>query len=519
MNYSVRDVDTKQAAKGCGVALVLGVLALVLVSWLASPLVHPFVMTVWKHWPGWTMLALAGVGLILTLNGRLRFGIPVLVVFALLWLIGVLFGTLWKQESYLANTDITQLSTEPETTGYRFLPLEVAKTTATNKTTDSQVTPGEVEPLVVGDTANWIVPEEPNNFSTKYFGSQPGFLTINTTADTERDTTEFAPGYGICCFNGRSLWWSSIKRHFFADYVPESYMTELNGETVIVQPYSTYYPDFSHVLPVMVPRFGGVLVFHSDGTSEDLSPEEAASKYPGGRFFPHELASYFAQSYQLENGIWNYLFTHKDQPDVPKLGSSDSKSDSKSNEFPFLIPTQDGPEWYTAVEPYGASKSAYMSYYIDATTGEVKTYKFSEPLVGPDRAESFVNNAFNTLKGTSFYEPRPLVKNGNLYWMLSASASGTPDVQFTALVDAYSEDVIRLDNRQAVERVVNGEDPHNVGQVVASSGTPSQSTGASTESTTPSTSSPSSSDLSTVSDQDLARILREAADRLEKTNR
>jgi hypothetical protein len=160
-----------------------------------------------------------------------------------------------------------------------------------------------------------------------------------------------------------------------------------------------------------------------------------------------------------------------------------------------------------------------MSYYIDATTGEVKTYKFSEPLVGPDRAESFVNNAFNTLKGTSFYEPRPLVKNGNLYWMLSASASGTPDVQFTALVDAYSEDVIKLDNRQAVERVVNGEDPHNVGQVIASSGTPSQSSGASTETTPPSTSSPSSSDLSTVSDQDLARLLREAADRLEKTNR
>ena len=519
MSYSVRNVDPKQARRGCGIALLLGVVALLLVFWLASPLLHPFVMTVWKHWPGWTMLALALVGLVLTLNGRYRLGVPVLVVFTLLWLIGALFGSLWKQESYLAATDITNLSTEPETTGYRFLPLEVARTTATNKTTDPQVTPGEVEPLVVGDTANWIVPEEPNNFSTKYFGSQPGFLTINTTADTKRDTTEFAPGYGICCFDGRSLWWSSIKRHFFADYMPESYMTELNGETVIVQPYLTYYPDFSHVLPVMVLRFGGILVFYSDGTSEDLSPEEAASKHPGGRFFPHELASYFAQSYQLKNGIWNYLFTHKDQPDVPKLGSSDSKSDSKSNEFPFLIPTQDGPEWYTAVEPYGASKSAYMSYYIDATTGEVKTYKFSEPLVGPDRAESFVNNAFNTLKGTSFYEPRPLVKNGNLYWMLSASASGTPDVQFTALVDAYSEDVIRLDNRQAVERVVNGEDPHNVGQVIASSGTPSQSSGASTETTPASTSSPSSSDLSTVSDQDLARLLREAADRLEKTNR
>ncbi|HZB82576.1 MAG TPA: hypothetical protein VE288_07000, partial [Rubrobacteraceae bacterium] len=228
MSYSVRNVDPKQARRGCGIAFLLGVVALLLVFWLASPLLHPFVMTVWKHWPGWTMLALALVGLVLTLNRRYRLGVPMLVIFTLLWLIGALFGSLWKQESYLAATDITNLSTEPETTGYRFLPLEVAKTTADNKTTDPQVTPGEVEPLVVGDTANWIVPEEPNNFSTKYFGSQPGFLTINTTADTKRDTTEFAPGYGICCFNGRSLWWSSIKRHFFADYMPESYMTELN---------------------------------------------------------------------------------------------------------------------------------------------------------------------------------------------------------------------------------------------------------------------------------------------------
>ena len=256
MSYRVGEIDPKQAARGCGIALVVGVILCLLVLWLASPLLHPIAMTVWKHWPGWTVLALALVGLILTLNGSLRLGVPLLVIFTVLWLIGGIFGSWWKYESYLTNTEITQLTTEPETTGFRFLPLEVAETTATNKTTDSQVTPGEVEPLVVGDTANWIVPETPNNFSTKYFGNQPGFLTINTTADTSRDTTEYAPGYGLCCFNNRSLWWSSIKRHFFADYTEESYMTELNGEVVIVQPYLTYYPDFSHVLPVMVPEFG-----------------------------------------------------------------------------------------------------------------------------------------------------------------------------------------------------------------------------------------------------------------------
>jgi hypothetical protein len=262
-------------------------------------------------------------------------------------------------------------------------------------------------------------------------------------------------------------------------------------------------------------------VFRSDGSIEDLSPSEAASKYSGGRFFPEEMAEYFSHAYQYKDGIWNAWFTHQNMPDVPHLGSDSnngSNSDSsktKPNQFPFLIPTDSGPEWYSAVEPYGTSKSAYMAYYINATDGAVQIYKFEQPLIGPDRAETFVNNAFNQLKGTSFYEPRPVVKGGNLYWMLSASASGTPDVQFTALVDAYSEDVIKLKNQSEVERVVNGEDPRKVGEVVSSSGSgldqpSSSSAGSSTDS------SSASGGESTISNAELAKELREAADRLEK---
>jgi hypothetical protein len=506
--------ERRQTAIGAALALAVCAIVVFFFLWVAPVMVHPFVMTIWKHWPGWTMFGLIIAGVILIVTDRSGIGALLLVVFIPLWIIGVIYSDWWKKESYLANISIEQLSDEPDTTGYRFLPLEVVKTTATNKTSDSQVTPGKPWPLIEGDTASWIVPEEPNNFSMEYNGKQPGYLTINTTADTARDTTGFAPGFGLCCFNGRSLGWTNINQHFWADYYPnDAYMTKLPGtkEAVIVQPYDTYYLDWSHWLPVMVPQFGGVLIYHADGTSEDLTPQEAASKYPGGQFFPEELAKYFAYSYQLKDGIWNYLFTHKDLPDIPTLGSS---SDKNSNEFPFLIPTDDGAKWYTAVEPYGASKSAYMAYYIDATTGKVQIYKFTEPLVGADRAETFVNNAFNTLKSTYFYEPRPMVKGGNLYWMLSATASGAPDVQFTALVDAYSEDVIKLDNQQAVQRVVNGEDPHKVGTVVSSSGSTTQSS--SGEATTPTS---TASGLSSESNEQLAQELREAADRLEKAGK
>ena len=508
-SYSDREVI--QAVKILGVILGIFIVVVFITYLVASPILHPFAIGIWKHWPGLIVLGIAIAGAILVMLGRTGLGISLAVVFLVWAVIGGVLGDAWKKEVFLQNSTVEQLQSEPETTGFRFLPLEVAQTTATNKTTDSQVTPASPEPIVEGNKATWIVPEEPNNTSMKYFGSQPGYLTVNTTADTERYTTGYTPGFGLCCFSGRSLPWTSVSKRFWADY-QEDYMTTLNGETVIVRPYVTYYPSFAHIFPVMVPEYGGVLIFRSDGTSEDLTPSEAASKYPDGRFYPHEMAKYFSQANQYKDGIINAIFVHNDMPDVPKLGAKDDKS---ANEFPFLIPVDNKPTWYTAAEPYGASKSVKMSYYVNATTGAIQVYDYanSSAYLGPDRAESYVNNAFNTLKGTSFYEPRPLVKNGNLYWMVSASASGTPDVQFTALVDAHSEDVIRLDNQEAVERVVNGEDPRKVGQVVSGSSTGVGTSNAAT------TSTPSGSDASSMSNEQLAKELREAADRLEKAGK
>lgn len=472
-----------------------------------SPFVHFFVWGVYAHWIGGTLLALTIAGAVLLAvgindkSGRATIGAVMLVVFGCLWAVGVFMNSAWKHQAYLAHTPVNHISDEPDTTGFRFLPLSVAKTTATNKISDSTVSPGEPEPFVEGDEAKWIVPREPNNFNGSVFGTQPGFLTVNTVADTQADTTSYDPGFGLCCWSDW-ITWAAIEKHFWGDFSSaDAYATNLNGETVIVKPYLTRRFDWSHLLPVMYSEWDGDIIFHHDGAIEDLSAAEAPSKYPGARLYPLEMAKYFSESYPYKEGWWNVsrFGQHINQPDVPHLGGDDKNV----NQFPFLIPTEDGPVWYTAVEPYGSAKSAYMSYYVDATSGKVSVYEFPEPLVGPDRAESFVNNAFNQLKSTSFVEPRPFVKNGNLYWMVSATTSGSPDVQFTALVDAYSEDVIKLPSKQAVERVVAGEDPHKVGEVVSAS-----ASSAATDS--------GEDQESTMSDADLARLLREAADRLEK---
>jgi len=509
--------DPKTVGLGCFGVLVAVVVLLLIAGLLLPQIVHPFAMTLWKHWPGLILLGLVLASGVMAV-GRPVIFMPLAIFFFILWVSSGIFGEAWRYEAYLDETNIQNIQTEPETIGFRFLPLEVAEATATNKISDPTVTPGNADPLINNSQAKWIVPLEPNNFSTKYTGKQPGDLVINTTADVTQDNTEFDPGYGLCCFN-RGIGWNSVGKKFWADYNPRNYMTVLDGETVIVQPYLSYHLSWRGIIPLEVPQYDGILVFHSDESIEDLSSSEATSKYPGGRFFPEEMAEYFSHAYQYKDGIWNAWFTHQNMPDVPHLGSdsNNGSSKNKANQFPFLIPTASGPEWYSAVEPYGTSKSAYLAYYVNATDGTVQTYKFEQPLVGPDRAETFVNNAFNQLKGTYFYEPRPVVKGGNLYWMLSASASGTPDVQFTALVDAYSEDVIKLKNQSEVERVVNGEDPRKVGEVVSSSGSGSdQSPSSSADSSTGSSSA--SGGESTMSNAELAKELREAADRLEKSS-
>jgi len=491
-----KDINPKQIVLAGGYLLAAVLMIGAILFFIAPPLVHPFVLLVYARWPSWLIFGLFVAGIVLALFGRRRLGVSMIVVFGLFWLATVVFGSAWQHLSYLNHTNLQRLGAEPETTGIRYLPLEVSNTASTNKSTDPTVTPGGVEPLVEGDDARWIAAREPNNFYQKYFGNQPGVLLINTTADVETDSTEFNPGYGLCCFSNR-LGWSAVKEHFWADYSPEDYPYLLDGEIVIVKPYLTYYFDF----PVMVPQYGGVLIFHHDGSVEDLTPDEAASKYPEGRFFPHEMASYFARSYQYKDGIINAWFYHRDMPDVPHLDAQ--------NQFPFLIPTDQGPQWYTAVEPYGVGKSAYKAYYQNATTGEVGVYDFPEPLVGPDRAESFASNAFQQLKNAYFIEPRPVVQDGKLYWMLSATTSSYPDVNFTALVDAYSEDVYKLDNRDAVERFVAGEDPGKVGQKVTTS---SSTTTSSSETTAKST----TSQQGRPSDEELIQMLRDAADRLEQ---
>ena len=148
-----KDINPKQVVVGFGYLLAAVLMIGAILFFIAPPLVHPFVLLVYAHWPSWFIFGLFVAGIVLALFGRRRLGVSMAVVFGLFWLATVVFGTAWQHISYLNHTNLQRLGAEPETTGIRYLPLEVANTASTNKNTDPTVTPGGVEPLVEGDDA------------------------------------------------------------------------------------------------------------------------------------------------------------------------------------------------------------------------------------------------------------------------------------------------------------------------------------------------------------------------------
>lgn len=477
MSYQ-RDLPPKTVALGCLGLLGAGVVLLFVFYWIAPVIAHPFIYALCAHWPSWVSLAVLVFGVGLIGVERPGIGIPISAIGFIACATLFVMGSAWQHVSYLENTSITQLDAEPESAGFRFLPYEVASTVGSNKASDSSVDLNDFEPYVDGEEPGWISAREYRTFANQITYDQPGVFSISSHSDATTDDTSIPHGFGVCCFE--DFRWESVRQHFWADYSPRAYPTLLNGQPVVVQPYLTRYFDF----PVMVPQWAGSQIYWPDGTIEDLSAEGIANKYPGSRLFPQEMAEYFADAYQYKNGIWNAWFTHVDMPEVPKI-------EGMKNQMPYLIPTESGSTWYMAVEPYGKSnKSVYMAYYVDATTGDVSIYKFGENLIGPERALTYPPAKYQELKNLVMLEPRPVVRDGDLYWLMSATTSDYPNVQFTAVLNAKTEEVFRLDSQEAVEAFVAGDDSKASGETTQSS--------------------------DEAPNEELVQLLRQAADVLEK---
>jgi hypothetical protein len=253
--------------------------------------------------------------------------------------------------------------------------------------------------------------------------------------------------YGEGMHGTDSLIRQLIHRNYWADISEMYYQVDTaTGEVFGVAPYMRF--DLDWPLLVQIPKWGGVFVIHTDGNIEDLSPQQAQrdQRLAGQRLYPQALAKRIGDAWAYRNGVLNAWLTHRDQAEIPTIYNSE-------NQMPFLLPTQEGPQWSIVFEPHGQSFGVFEIMTVDARTGRVKVFKPEEGVnyIGVNKAEQFVHNAFPNLNWANnqsgnivAIEPRPVVREGKLYWQLTLTNREHAAVQSTSLVDAINGQVVTV---------------------------------------------------------------------------
>ncbi len=521
------------------IRLVIGLVVVLFLAWLVSPVFHGLMMAVYVNWP---ILLVVVVGSVLCAYlWRVGDKDPakiVAVVAAIAALSYLITASPLRDLKYLASIEAEEIKEMPDTTGIRFLPYDVAARFGQNTQDDSRLVLGEFEPLDNGDGGiDWVAPREPNGPYNSIAENQDGVMVIRPDGSAEIVNQQFRRGEGMALY--RNVAWKLKREKFFAHHTNQYYV--LDGEELLgVVPYISYGFSF----PVMVPRWGGVLVVHPDGEIENLSPEEATKdgRFEGERLYPEQLARNVGDVWKYRNGYWNTWFAHKDEAQIPQIDASGGQAapdqqpaslqETSTNQMPFLIPTGEGPQWFSAAEPYGRSFSLYRGIYVDAHSGEVTYFKpeTGSALIGVNKALDYAKATFPNYQwgvNAVILEPRPVVKDKTLYWMATITNADTAGVNQTVMVNASEQgEVTVLETYEDVVAFVEGED---TGETVNVEGgdslvAPEQVT------TTPGTGVPEAQsaqpgdgdgsqatpgDVSELSDEELIRIISEAANELE----
>ncbi len=521
------------------VRLVVGLVGVLVFTWLVSPVFHGLVMALYVNWPFFLVVV---VGVILGAylwrvgdKDPAKIVAVVAIVAALAYLVT---ASPLRDLKYLASIEAEEIEEMPETTGIRFLPYDVAARFGQNTQDDSTLVLGEFEPLDNGEGGiDWVAPREPNGTWNSFANNQDGVMVIRPDGSAEIVNQEFRRGEGMALY--RNVGWKLKREKFFAHHTNQYYV--LDGKELLgVVPYISYRFSF----PVMVPRWGGVLVVHPDGEIENLSPEEAIrdGRFEGERLYPEQLARRVGDVWKYRNGYWNTWFAHKDEAQIPQIDVSGEQAapgqqpstlqESSTNQMPFLIPTGEGPQWFSAAEPYGSSFSMYRGIYVDAHSGEVTYFKpdTGSALIGVNKSLDYAKATFPNYQwglNAVILEPRPVVKDKTLYWMATITNADKAGVNQTVMVNASEQgEVTVLETYEDVVAFVEGED---TGETVNVEG--GDALGAPEEApTTPETdvsegqsaqpgdragSQAAPGDVSEMSDEELIRIISEAANELE----
>ena len=525
------------------VRLLVGLAVALFFVWLVSPVFHGLVMALYINWP--FFLVTLGGGLLVAYLWNIGDKDPAKVVALIAAVAAVAYiftAAPLRDLKYLDSIEAQEIEEMPDTTGVRYLPYEVAARFGQNTQDDSTLVLGDFEPLDNEEGGiDWVAPREPNGVWNSFINNQDGATIIKPDGSAELVSQEFKRGEGMALH--RNVAWTLKRERFFVDHTNQYYVRH-DGELLGLVPYVSYKFSF----PVMIPQWGGVMVVHPDGEVEDLTPEEAINdgRFEGERLYPEQLARKVGDVWKYRNGYWNTWSAHEDEAVIPEIGATDEVNSSggkearkssgansanqvsTSNQMPFLIPTEEGPQWFLAAEPYGGSFSLYRAIYINAHDGEVTYFRpdTGSALIGVNKGLDYARATFPNYqwgRNAILLEPRPIIKDETLYWMATITNADTAGVNKTVMVNSAEQgEVTVFESYEQVMAFVEGED---IGRTVeveedggsGESGEPSDTPETETPQEQPAQSSTpqSPSDVSNMSEEELIRVIREAANELE----
>jgi hypothetical protein len=368
----------------------------------------------------------------------------------LVLLLGLFFTLISPREMSLDEIDYTVVDELPERTQPRLLPR--------SGITDNQAFRDSDEIHLVRDPENGELIYT-GEWRSRWNGGESGGVAIRPLDDlieeSEIQQTGFAHSVGGITpgtMKGKANIDHPTSRIQYPILVPDG-----KNDAFAMSPYMGYSG-----FPFPQPYFKGVIVYHRDGTLEDISPEEAASRdelVRTGRIFPEAVARAQAEALAAS-------------PDI-----DGEISDAEGNRQPFL--TSISPEktvWLTVIDsetPQGGVKALVLA---DSSTGETEVWKPPEgkPLIS---TEDVINKAralplrweeerccdsegdSYTVTLREVVEPRLAFRDGKPYYLVTIIPTDElalgREVEYTLLIDGETgKEIDRFEHVNGLEEDV-----------------------------------------------------------------
>ena len=211
INRRLSDLSSRLSSVG-RVRLVVGLVVVLVLTWLVSPVFHGLVMALYVNWPFLLVVVVGAVlGAYLWRIGDKDPAKIVVVVATIAALAYLVTASPLRDLKYLASIEAEEIKEMPDTTGIRFLPYDVAARFGQNTQDDSTLVLGEFEPLDNGEGGiDWVAPRVPNGPYNSIAENQDGVMVIQPDGSAEIVNQEFRRGEGMALY--RNVEWKLKRR-------------------------------------------------------------------------------------------------------------------------------------------------------------------------------------------------------------------------------------------------------------------------------------------------------------------